>query len=417
MNRVGEAIAPARLGRSFRWLLAWTWTANLSDGIAVAAGPLLVESLTDDPLMVGLAWLVARAPWLVFGLHAGVVADRFDRRRIIVVTSVVRVVVLAVLAAAIGGGAVGVGVVLVVLFVLGVAETFADSTATTLLPMLVARRDLGLANARLIFGMVSLNLLVGPPLGAALFVVGALVPFVAQAVLIGFGVVLVSQVVLVATRAAAGPSGAAAPASARRSVRADIRAGVAWLLASPPVRTLALTIFAFNVTFGAAFSVLVVLATDRLGLDELGFGVLTAMTAVGGIVGSSLYGATERRLGMAGIMRIGLVVETSTHLVLATVTVAWPAMVAMLVFGVHASMWATTSTTVRQAAVPEELQGRVGSVYLVGMQGGLVVGAGVGAVLAQTLGITAPYWFAFAGSAAILALIWRELAHIAHAAD
>jgi len=76
MSRVVESIAPARLGRSFRWLLASSWVSNIGDGIGLAAGPLLVASQTHDPLLVALATLLQRLPWLLFGLHAGVVADR-----------------------------------------------------------------------------------------------------------------------------------------------------------------------------------------------------------------------------------------------------------------------------------------------------------------------------------------------------
>jgi len=78
-------------------------------------------------------------------------------------------------------------------------------------------------------------------------------------------------------------------------------------------------------------------------------------------------------------------------------------------------VWGTTSITVRQRAVPLELQGRVGSVNTVGVYGGLVIGAGIGGLLAQRFGVTAPFWFAFAGSAVFVLLIWRQLAHIAHA--
>jgi predicted MFS family arabinose efflux permease len=66
-------------------------------------------------------------------------------------------------------------------------------------------------------------------------------------------------------------------------------------------------------------------------------------------------------------------------------------------------------------AVPHELQGRVGSLYMIGVFGGIVAGQALGGLLAQLWGITAPFWFAFAGSAVILALIWTQLDHIAHA--
>jgi predicted MFS family arabinose efflux permease len=116
-------------------------------------------------------------------------------------------------------------------------------------------------------------------------------------------------------------------------------------------------------------------------------------------------------------MRIGLVIETLTHLILASTSSPYVAMPVFFVFGAHAFVWGTTSITIRQRAVPTELQGRVGSVNLVGVYGGLVVGAGLGGLIAQRWGVTGPFWFAFVGSALFVVLIWRELSHIAHADD
>jgi predicted MFS family arabinose efflux permease len=69
---------------------------------------------------------------------------------------------------------------------------------------------------------------------------------------------------------------------------------------------------------------------------------------------------------------------------------------------------------VRQRAVPAQFQGRVGSVYLTGVVGGIVIGSALGGLVASVWGVTAPFWFAFAGSALILVLIWRSLLQIAH---
>ena len=122
MRRVVESISPARLGTSFRWLLASSWISNIGDGMALAAGPLLVASQTHDPLLVALAALLQRMPWLLFGLHAGVVADRVDRRLIVVAVDLMRAFVLVALAIMIVTDVVNVGVVLVAMFVLGTAE-------------------------------------------------------------------------------------------------------------------------------------------------------------------------------------------------------------------------------------------------------------------------------------------------------
>jgi predicted MFS family arabinose efflux permease len=136
---------------------------------------------------------------------------------------------------------------------------------------------------------------------------------------------------------------------------------------------------------------------------------------VGGLVGTAAYDWLERHASLASIMRVGLVVETFTMLGLAVTTTPWVAMTILFVFGAHAFIWTTTQRTVRMRAVPAELQGRVGSLYSIGVFGGIVAGQAIGGVVAQTWGITAPFWFAFVGSAVLVALIWRALAHIAHA--
>src|ERR687886_1329362 len=92
-----ETLVPARLGARFRWLLASSWTTNLGDGITLAAGSLLIASLTTDAFLVSLAALLRWAPPLVFGLYAGVLSDRHDRRRIVMVADGVRAAVLSVL--------------------------------------------------------------------------------------------------------------------------------------------------------------------------------------------------------------------------------------------------------------------------------------------------------------------------------
>jgi predicted MFS family arabinose efflux permease len=400
-----ELIAPSRLGRSFRWLLASSWVTSLGDGITLAAGPLLVASETSNPLAVAMAALLQRLPWLLFGLYAGVVADRLNRRAIVITTGLVRVAILLFLTVSILTHSVDIAVVLAALFLFGVNETFGDTTTTTLLPMLVGKPDLGIANSRALTGVIVWNQMAGPPAGAALFAAGRALQFVSESVCVLAGVLLISRVRL--------PAHGARGRHAR--VRDDIREGWRWLWAHAAVRTLAITIFTFNVTFGAAWSVLVLYARERLGMGALGFGLITTAMAAGGLLGTASYGWLERHVRLGVIMRGGLIIETLTHLALALTRWAWLALIVFAIFGAHAFIWGTTSASVRQRAVPAQFQGRVGSVYLTGVVGGIVIGSALGGLVASAWGITAPFWFAFAGSALILAVIWRSLLHIAHA--
>src|SRR3954471_22529450 len=392
------------MGTSFRWVLGSSGPSTRGDGIGLAAGPLLIASQTSDPFFVAMAGLLQRLPWLLFGLYAGVLADRMDRRLLVVAVDLTRAGVLAVLTGTLVTGQVTVGVVLVSMFLLGTAEVFADTTTGTLLPMVVAKPDLGIGNSRIMAGALTMNQLVGPAVGAGLFAAGMAWPFLVQAVCIALGAVLVSRM---ARLAAVRPPGAG-------HIGRHIADGLRWTWANGAVRTLTLTIVTFNVTYGAAWSVLVLYATERLGLDAVGFGLLTTVGALGGIAGTATYDWLERHASLATIIRVGVIIETFTHLGLALTTSGWVAMAIMFVFGAHAFVWGTTSRTVRMRAVPTELQGRVGSLYMIGVCGGMVLGQGLGGVIARIWGVTGPFWFAFVGSGLILVLIWRQLTHIAH---
>jgi len=441
VRRPLDILAPRRLGQSFRWLLGSALVSNLGDGIGLAAGPLLIASLTPDPFWVAMGATFQWLPPLVLGPFAGVMSDRLDRRAIVVNVNLARAVALAALCTIVATGKATVGLVLGVLLLVGIAEVFADSASS----MLVNRDDLAIGNSRLQGAFLTVNQLAGPPLGAALFAAGSAIPFGMQSAAVALGAVLVGRVVLpelVARSTAPGvgaggcddggpTAGARAtavdadavlsrptpdPAAGRgiRGVFADLAEGVRWTVRHPAVRTLSLTIFIFNITFGAAWSVLVLYSTQRLGMGAVGYGLLTTISACGGLVGTCAYCWIVRHVSLGNLMRIGLILETLTHLSLALTTTPAVALVIFFVFGAHAFVWGTTSVTIRQRAVPQPLQGRVGGVYGVAVFGGLVLGSGVGGVLARSFSVTAPFWFAFGGSALFVVLIWQQLRYIAH---
>jgi predicted MFS family arabinose efflux permease len=405
-SRVVETVFPSRLGTPFRWLVASSWTTNLGDGLMMAAGPLLVASQTRNPVLVAATAVALQLPWLLFGLVGGAMADRLDRRVLVMAMDGARAVVLVGLCAVILSGQVNIWLVMGAMFLVGVAEVFADSTTGTLLPMLVDKPDLGIANARIQFGFLTTNQLIGPAVGAMIFAAGMALPFVIQAVCVALGVVLVSRI---------GTPRGAVREHVETHVRQDIAEGVRWLGGNKPVRTLALVIVAFNITWAAPWSVLVLWSLERVGMDEAGFGLLITASALGGLLGTAAYGRVEKRVPLATLMRTVLACEVAFHLAMALTTSPWAAYPLMFFFGAYAFIWGTLSQTVRQRAVPTEFQGRVGSVYMLCVMGGMLVGSLLGGLIAHRWGVTAPWWFAFVGSGLTLALVWRQLAHIAHA--
>ena len=406
VSRLVETVLPARLGTGFRWLVGSFWVTNVGDGVLIAAAPLLVASQTRNPVLVASAMLALQLPWLVFGLFAGALADRLDRRRVIMAANLARGLVLALLCAVIATGRINIAVVLGAMLALGTAEVFVDATAGTLTPMLVDKSDLGVANSRLMGGIIVGNQLAGPAIGALLFTIGMVYPFSVTVVCIVVGVLLVSRI---------GTPPGAAREHVDTHVRRDIAEGVRWLMGNPPVRTLAIIIVVFNVTWAAPWSVLVLWALERVGIDEAGFGLLTTASAAGGLLATFSYVRLERRVPLATLMRTVLLCEVLFHLAMALTTSPWAAYPLLFFFGAYAFVWGTLSQAVRQRAVPSELQGRVGSVYMICVMGGMLAGSLLGGLIAGVWGLTAPWWFAFVGSGLTLALVWRSLAQIAHA--
>lgn len=410
MPSLGELVAPRRLGTSFRWLLASSWTSNLGDGIALSAAPLLIASMTSSPILVAAGAMMQFLPWLLFGLFAGSVADHHDRRRLVMIANGSRALIVAGLVAFLVTGHATVAIVLATAFLYGTAEVFADTAGSTLLPMLVRPADLGVGNARLQAGYLVANQLAGPPLGAFLFAIGSFWPFLVQILCVSLAVVLISRIVRTPVPERESPADGAPPRSAH-----PIREGLAWLRQNPPVRTLVVIILVFNVTWAAPWSILVLYATEHLGMGPVGYGALTTASALGGLVGIACFGWLEKHVPFSTLMRVCLSLEVLMHLAFALTTTPAVAFAIMFGFGAYAFVWGTISTTVRQRLVPMHLQGRIASVNMVGVFGGLVIGQALGGVIAQTWGLTAPWWFAFAGSLVTLVIVWRSLSLIAAA--
>jgi MFS family permease len=401
MTRGGGVCRP--LGPDFHRLLAVAVLGNTADGVRLAAGPLLVASLTRDPALVGGAVFVQQLPWLLFSLPVGAYVDRLDRRRLVVGVNVLRALLASLLAAAVETGFASIVLLYGILFAVGVAEVIADNTTSALLPSVVDAPNLPRANARLTRAFLVGNQLAGPPVGAWLFVVGAALPFSIEAGAFALCIPLLLGLRLTAR--------ADVVAEFRRQgwLRRDVREGLQWLWHSRAVRLLAVLLAAMNVTFMAAFAVWVLYAHQRLGLTGAGFGLLLTASSVGGLLGTAVTGRLTDRYGPAALLRAGLIIETAVHLVLALTRNAWVAGTTMAVFGAHAAVWGVVAVTVRQRLVPDHLRGRVASVYFFLTMGGAALGAIAGGLVGKALGLTAPFWIAAAGNTLLMLAVWRHL--------
>ncbi|GAB3714846.1 MFS transporter [Nocardiopsis nanhaiensis] len=395
------------LGPDF--LRLW-WSAaltNLGGGSLLAAGPLLVAALTDSAAVVAGAAFVQMLPTLLFSLTSGALVDRWSRRAVLVSANLARAIVLAVLAAVLLAGVPPVWVLYAALFVLGVAETLAAPAYGAMVVSVVPRALLGRANARLALTFSLNNQLLGPPLGALMFGAAWAFPF-------GFDAIAHVMAALLVLRIAVPPvpkpeTGGKAGDGQRTALRSAVRDGLAYVWQTSALRTLCACILVMNLTGVGAFAIWVVYAQERLGLSDTQFGLFISAGALGGLVGSAVFEWLEPRLGLVFLLRWGLVVEALTYAALALASNGIVAGAVMVLFGVHTMVWGTAAVTVRQRATPDRLLGRVGSVYRWTDIGGAALGALLGGILAEHVGLLAPFWLAAASVGALTLAVWRPL--------
>ena len=403
------------LGARFAKLWFAGTASALGVGLATVATPLLIASHTSSPLVISAAQGVAWLPWLLFALPGGVLVDRVDRRKLMIVVDWARVALMGALAFAVTTGHAGIAVIYVVLFLINTGEIVFRTASQAMIPAVVPREGLERANGWLIGGAVVTQNMIAGPLGAFLFVAAASVPFWANSGTYAVSAVLITMVAgsyRATPKAAASPMAeeageAAVPAHPARAVWAEMVEGFVWLVRQRILRTMAVLIGLLNVTLTAAMAILVLLAKDRLHLGSVGYGLLFTVLAAGSILGSAVGDRLIKKVTATWTIRIGLLIEAALHLVLATSLNAYVVGFFLFAFGVHGALWSIVGNSLRQRLTPPEMYGRVASTTLFIAAGGNCVGAVLGGVIAGRFGLTAPYWVAFVVAVLVAATTWR----------
>jgi MFS family permease len=383
------------LGTSFNRLWGAVTVSNLGDGVMLVAFPLLVASITRDPVLVAGATVVGRIPWLLFALPAGAFVDRTDRRRVMVAVDWGRAVIVGVLGLMLAVGDVTLVVVYLAAFLLGCAETLFDTASEAFLPRIVPGDRLDAANGRLQASEWVANSFVGPPLGAALFAVAAAVPFAFNAASFAIAAVLVATI--------AGTFGRDAPAS-RQKLRSEIGEGVRWLWQHTVLRTLALMAGLTNLVGMGIIAIFVLFAQDILEVGDIGYGAILATIGLGGLVGALVAPFVTRWLGQGRTLGLSLVGLAIGSIVMGSTSSIGVAAAVAGFYGLLIALWNVVAVSLRQRLTPDDLRGRVASVARLLAWGTQPIGALLGGVIASSFGLRGPF---FVG-----AVVWTVLAAV-----
>lgn len=424
-----EKQKPIPLGMNYWKLWSASVVSNLGDGVAAIAYPWLASAVTRDPLLIALIAVAQRLPWLIFTLPAGVITDRLDRKKIMTSTAVFRTVLTAGVAAVVvfasdslpdPGAIVGsvevttnVPVYLTLVFAslaFGFAEVLFDNSAQTILPAIVEPEGLERANGRLWGAEMVMNSFVGPPLGSLLIGVAFALPF-----FFDMGTFAVAAVLIFAISGTFSAGGADGPVakSDRTGFVAEIKEGVSWLWKHPLLRPMAIILGLMNGLASVTMATFILFAQEVLVIDATTFAFLGMAGAVGGVVGSLAAPRIAEKLGSGPSLYVTLIGGSLTTVLIGLAS-NWIFVAAMFAaFTVTAVLWNVITVSLRQTIIPDELLGRVNSVYRFFAWGMMPIGLGLGGLMvavAESAGVDRimalrlPYLFA--GGVLFLVFLW-----------
>ncbi|MFG3256586.1 MFS transporter [Streptomyces sp. NPDC048172] len=404
-GQAGGEAARRGFGLGFTAVCGGMLLANLASGISSVAFPWLATSVTDNAMLISGVAMLLELPWLLASLPAGVFIDRADQRWILVLTHLFRVLVAGGIALSVATGATTLVLLYAAAFLIGSATVLNENTSQVVVPKLVPAPLLERANGYLVMTDTVGGLFLGPWLGGLLLGASLTLPFLVEGGLFALAAALMCLVVL-------------APRERerrRRTMRSEMAEGLRYFWQHPLLRPLGLFLGLLNLSSAIALSTQVLFAQTVLGLEAAQFGLLFLAGGVGSMLGAWFTSTLEKKAGSRRILLISLAGNAVTSLAIGVASNAIVVACAIAGGGLFSTVWNVLTVSYRQRIVPEELLGRVNSIYRLLAWGPLPLGSLLGgalvtasqAVLGKETGLRTPLFLAalIAGTLCVVAAL------------
>ena len=367
------------MGPAFNRMWASSIVSNLSDGILIAAAPLLAISLTDSTVLISAIGAMVMLPWLLFAIPIGVLVDRVDRRYILAGANATRSAVVGVLALLIATDHVTIYWLLVASFVIGVCEVAADTTAQSLIPQILEEKNFEKGNSRLQISETVIQGFVGAPISGFIYAIAIALPFFINSL----GLAVASLLAL------------SIPIKYLQDIRhddvdkekkkfvADMKFGIKYLFNEKVLRRLVVTTASIGVCYSMGMATMVLFIIKELELPKQLFGVVLTIQSLGAISGAFMAPRLSKKFGRSRVMTFGIT-SSSLVLLLQGFSPNIYVFVALATFGAFVvSLWNILLMATYQTVIPSELYGRIHGTRRTLVWGMMPVGSLMGGVLAQ----------------------------------
>jgi len=387
------------MGPAFNRMWASSLVSNLSDGILVAAAPLLAISLTDSTVLISAIGAMVMLPWLLFAIPIGVLVDRVDRRFILAGANATRSAIVGGLALLIATDHVTIYWLLVTAFVIGVCEVAADTTAQSLIPQILDEKNYEKGNSRLQISETVVQGFIGSPISGFIYAAAMFLPFFINSVGFAISALLALSI----------------PIKYLQDVRqedvqresknflAEMKFGIRYLYNQKVLRRLVLTTASIGVCYSVGTATIVLFIIDELALPKQFFGVILTIQGIGAIVGSLVAPRASKIFGRSQVMTF-CIFTSSLALLLQGFSTNIYYFVALATFGAFTiSQWNILLMATYQTVIPNELYGRIHGTRRTLVWGLMPIGSLLGGVLAH-YGLRLPL-FIGGGAATIISLL------------
>ena len=393
------------LWRNRDYILLWSGqlVSNIGTQVSQLAFPLLILALTHSPAQAGIAGALRALPYLILSLPAGALIDRWDRKRIMIICDTGRALALASIPIALVLGRLTIAQIFLVTIIEGTLFVFFNIAEAACLPRVVPKAQLPAAVAQN-FATDSIMVLIGPPIGGAFYALGTLFPFLTDAITYAASVISLFFI-----KTDFQEKRVAAP----RKLWIEIREGLRWLWHQPLIRSIAILTGGNNL-INSGYTLIIIVLAQHMHASPVLIGLILAIGGSGGLIGAIVAPFIQKHV------RFGLVISgTSWIFALSMPLYIIASNVLALGLITAASFLASTIYNIvqfsyRSALIPDELQGRVNSVFRLIALGGQPLGLALIGFLIQGVGIVQTILLCSLGLF-LLALMATVNTHIRHA--
>ncbi|WP_405155375.1 MFS transporter [Paenibacillus sp. FSL K6-0108] len=333
----------------------------LGDGLTLAAVPWLISNLTSDTLYASITMTALRLPWLLFSLPVGVLIDRYSRKHMLIGAGFTRMILLLGLTLCIWGGWISIPMLALFMFGIGLSRVVFDSTVQTIIPQLVDENKLEKANGQFTAGQLITSDILGVALGGFIITLHIVFPFAIDTV-----TAVIALLLLIALKGSFYPGNREAAEKGTQPMKnwkQEMWSGIQYVYHDRFLRGLAILSVTITLMYSIILATQIFFVRDVLQLDAFAFGILISIATIGSIVGSQAVAYMRKKWTTKQLIILSILYMGIIYGVVGLTTNAYAVGALYFCAAFFIIVYNVTRSSILQRSVPNELLGRVGSVF------------------------------------------------------